>query len=167
MSNIIHIEIRDRGEWGSFFVRHGTEPGSWIEVVCNSSFGVVGHMWTAPSGDLYRFLRSLGKDYVLNKFWGKDMMLFDGKRTMEMIRKDILKMRRSEDYTHCQAVDFWETIRGECPSDIHEWWSIVNTASEDFRDNYGSAWLSSINPQAEGFWKHLWLKFLQELPNAS
>ncbi len=86
-----HLIVRDKGEWGEFFVAE-REPtprdngslsysASWT---CLSSFGVYGHHWSCMGRPFVEFIQDISADYLLGKIGRKE--LCDEKMVKEIKR---------------------------------------------------------------------------------
>lgn len=167
---VLHIRVRNNGEYGSFYLREGVECEGdrrryWCELTCNTAFGVVGHHWSHMGKPAAQFLTKVGRDYVVDKLWGMESRIFDADKAMADVRRMILRDRRAGELDHQQARNRWESVEMGADNEF-EFHSLVNETDwlhevlyeGGFRD------IGKVdNPQAVGFWKHLWPDFLAQL----
>lgn len=168
---MLQIQVRNNGEYGSFFVREGVSGegdrmSHWCELTCNTSFGTVGYYWSSMGSPAKDFFKRTDYHYIIGKLWMNNSTVFDGAATEKAIRKEIIRLRREGEIEHEDAAHMW--------SDTH----LIDFTSNSLFErsvtqhcDWLVSWLcegidliqKETNPQAAGFMKHLWPLFVEEL----
>jgi len=168
---VLHIEVRNHHESGSFYLREGVEGEGdrkhyWCELTCNTSFGIVGHYWSSMGSPAARFLSKLNRGYLIGKLWGSEASVFCGDTAVAEAKAALLRERRDGDLSKEDAREafdvFWSV------STEFEWHQMVLDCEWLHRHlmDCGGPFGSVTNPQALGFWEELWPAFITELTAA-
>lgn len=167
--------VRNSGEWARIFLIGGQREmhdGSgnhwWGTITVNSSFGSWGHTFSSMDRPLEEFLSSLDMHYLMGKFMGGALRGFDQEATSKELRRKVCRWRRRQLESPPHLRELYDEIV-ELDGDIH---SDSNTYFTVLRERAGTLfykrelWESertSVNPQAEGFWKEIWPSFIEHL----
>ena len=97
------IEVREKGEWGTFFVREfeitpreNGRVNASAEWVCRSSFGVFGHYWNSMGEPFADFIQGVGDDYLLSKI-GREVT--DSDKVLNEVNRLIHEARKQKRIT--------------------------------------------------------------------
>lgn len=165
------FQVRLDGEWGTFVLRQGRRKDAcgtayWCELIAATSFGTVSHHWSSMGQPAAKFLPRLERDYALSKLWGLRAFETDVEATMVAVRHDIIEARRHGDITADEAREAWDSLPDWATDDDE----LMDAAKES---SYlmsamcdGGCRRTRINPQADGFWRYLWPRFLEQLAAA-
>lgn len=164
------IQVRDRGEWGTFFVREspvlpreGGGVNASAEWTCNSSFGVFGHYWSSMGEPFAEFIKGVDRDYLLGKIAGGRVS--DERETIKKIRAEIRSLRKRRQITADQAraaVDSLDSLVSEHTGEIlfHELY--MDDAISEIGIELGECVAMRWPDQAEAFAKRLWPLFVEQ-----
>lgn len=94
------IEIRDKGEWATFFVRESEVTkrennngfNASAEWTANTSFGLFGHYWSSMGHSFSEFITGISEDYLLSKIGRKAI---DSQKVIDELKR-IVQERRKE-----------------------------------------------------------------------
>lgn len=157
------------GEWGTVFVDGWTAPpvagetepryGGHFSAV--TTFGQYGATWTHCGMPFKQFLVGLERDYFMSKAAPQGKYReFDRQATLEGLRAALFEARRHTDIDRADARAIFDGLRAlddgdGGPSDlvrslydIRELRRLTQEPYEFLRER--------MDPQAEGFWRHLW-----------
>jgi len=161
--------VRNAGEYGTFYLREGVKGEGdrryhWCELTCNTSFGTVGHYWSSMGGPAAWFLDKINRDYLIGKLWGMQETVFNADKAMRQVRTMILQDRRAGDLSREEARARWNDIAGGA-DDEFEFHTLVHDNDWLSETVYGggSSFGEVPNPQAVGFYRHLWPVFIEQL----
>ena len=116
-------------------------------LVITGDFGPFTHTWThIGSGSFIDFLESLEFDYAMTKLSPQDIEVFDGDKTRDRIKKEIIDRRLEGYITAAQARHFWDEI---CHLDL-------DSENDAYRDLSEIEW-SGIDPDGDRLYSHLTL----------
>lgn len=159
--------VRNSGEYGSFYLREGVtgegdRKSHWCELTCNTAFGVVGHYWGSMGVPAARFLSEVNKSYLIDKLWGMEATVFDVDEAVKGMCKLVIKERRSGDLTSKEAREYWDALN--CSFDNEHEFNAMAYDIEWMRESLIGSSIGLVdNPQAVGFFRHLWPEFLKQL----
>lgn len=161
-------QVRTDGEWGTFVLRHGQRQDArgtayWCELIAATSFGTVSHHWSSMGQPAAKFLPRLERDYALGKLWGSGDRVFDADATLRYIKQEITKQRRAGEIDAEEARERWDNLP-EYLDNEHELAQLADDCDWLWQGlSEGDYVQQKINPQAEGFWRYLWPRFLEQL----
>lgn len=175
--NFEAYRIQANGEWATICLRtwsrqvnDGKDIYHCGEILIHSSFGNFNNAWTACGVPFKRFLVGIGWDYFMEKC-GCKVHVYDGEGTLRNIRGEILRRRRSLEFSKSEAREVWEAVAAEADEIVRDIHSMVNgilTAANscvmtaDCEGFFQEPWRyarTMDNPMATGFWKCLWPEF--------
>ena len=164
------IRLNVNGEWGTFYLREGVSGEGdrlihWCELTCNTSFGVVGHYWGSMGMPAARFLAKISRDYALDKLWGLESQVFDGRQAILEARQLVLRKRRDGDLSQEESRNRWDSLEDLEPSSEFEFRDLVHDTPWLYKHLCeGGGPIGEVpNPQAVGFWEKLWPAFIAEV----
>ncbi|HEL5026711.1 TPA: hypothetical protein UOA81_001902 [Stenotrophomonas maltophilia] len=168
---LTRIQVRADGEYGSFYVLEGNEKRAdgdiryWCELTCNTSFGTVGYTWGNMGSPAAKFLSKVGRDYLLIKLWGTDHQVYDEEVARKGLVEIVLRNRRDGGWDREKARDAYDDIAASDLSSEGSYFAEVTSIRPVYAEclNGDPPSYKSDNPQALGFWKYLWPRFLAEL----
>lgn len=165
-----HIHVSNRGEYGDFFLREGSQQRQdgtttyWCQLTCNTSFGCVGHFWSSMGSPAASFLAKIDKGYTLGKLFGLKAEIFDAHQAVEDAKSFVRRDLESDDIDEATAAERLQELTDAGISNEFEWHIFVNDNDWLFVWLVDGARAGQIpNPQAEGFWEYLWPVFLDAL----
>lgn len=103
--------VRKDHEWANIVHDDGL-------LMIHSSYGSWSYYWSHPGGPAKEFLTQLDDGYLISKLGGSKKE-FDGERTEQNIRREILERRRDGRLNKDNAREIWEEIDGV--DFQHEW----------------------------------------------
>ena len=170
---ITHIVVKNEQarEHGTFFVVEGCERHSngdiryWAQLTCNTAFGIVGTFFGSMGSPAAQFLTHCNKDYIIGRLWGLQSEVYDGGVAKKNLTKWVLQQRRRIEITNEEARELLMDIDLADFETEFGFQSLVyghRHFYQAFSEGGGSDY-KVPNPQAEGFWEHLWPGFLAEL----
>lgn len=170
-----HCLLMIRGE-----MRHWSsgEPSFTISLKMMGDFGCAEHFWSHAGGEgetWWNWLEDTDCDYFLCKLFGLDYMEFDGQRSMEDVKREVLERRSQTDFNKEQAREVWDQLAemSENP-DKGEFYSglarikITDTRYELTRPKnaafpeYYEMGRSRIKPRLARFWDNVWRPFITQ-----
>ncbi len=164
------IDVRHKGEWGTFFVREwpvipredGKGFNASAEWVCNSTFGVYGHYWSSMGGPFADFIGDISTDYLLSKI-GREIT--DSDKAAKELRRLVLEQRRERSITKDvarDALDDIEAILSDYSGDAacHEFYQsdALSKCHIEWCDLSCKEWCG----QSLGFARTLWPEFVKQ-----
>jgi hypothetical protein len=164
--NTYRILVRDKGEWGEFFVHERAplheEDGSTryaASWTCLSSFGVYGHHWSHMGEPFAAMIAHVGKDYLLGKIARKR---FDERKFKRAISREIFTSRGSRE----QKSAAFKRLKELCLDYDRNSLSVM--AYEDSELNAVNIDWCEVDcqdwtPDALGFVDRLWPKFVSDV----
>lgn len=164
-------QVRTDGEWGTFVLRQGQRQDAhgatyWCELIAATSFGTVSHHWGCMGHPATEFLPRLERDYALGKLWGSGDRVFDADATLRSIKQEITKQRRAGEIDAEEARERWDHLP-EYLDNEHELAQLADDCDWLWQGlSEGDYVQQKINPQADGFWRYLWPRFLEQLAAA-
>lgn len=167
-STAMVYKIRGECGWADITLREWDRGGSFS---CQSDYGNYSHIWTAiGDGTLRDFLCGLDYGYFMNKTRG-DTTQFSGIKTLEKLKTDIMKARRSmssydigiQEIDSNQAREYWVEVENlgledydsmdiyfdrfmqtECCEYLY------GNCSQSIPVEYEPIW------ECKGFWENIW-----------
>ncbi len=164
--------VRNQGEAARIFILSGQKqdhdgPRTWGYISIISSFGNFGHLFShCGPRPFEEFLAGLDCSYLMGKFMGLGVNVFDVDATERELKRRVIEKRRARDIEGSTAREifdalteaahstnrdeFMRTLERECEREFWEW---------EMYEYAGS----KLNPQARGFWDRLWQPFVSEV----
>jgi hypothetical protein len=110
--------------WAYFYIHE--YPGGGILTIV-SDWGNYGYAWgSIGPGTFRQFIMACDPEYIITKFsydHGQDFCRqFNGEKTAQSLRQDILKRRRGGELGAQEARDLWDTFEHWCPGNDQEWY---------------------------------------------
>lgn len=147
------------------------------ELFVYSSFGTWGHHWSNCGKPIREFLIGLDFLYLFTKFMGQALYRFDGPKTYEKIKHDILKAGQDHELTAEQTSSLIKAVESEQP-DLscsvetvfsETMLSIARSLPVDhpmyeyfsLSENWPREWTPHV--QAVAFWETFWVPFTEAL----
>ena len=172
-------QVRNKGEWATICLRQWTRestdghPRHCGEIMIHSSFGSWANSWGHCGTPFKSFLASLEFGYLFGKLMGTDLRKFDGEGSVKAIKQLILECRRGKRYCHVskdEAREAWDAVENsssEAESSLDAFVRVLRDVYDErigdgLREQFEEPWNHSVdkdNPQAVGFWDHIWPEF--------
>lgn len=164
--------VRHDGEFGTFCIvewaprtdDHGPVYGG--ELLVNSTFGAYCNSWSHCGQPFKRFLAKIEFDYFMGKCRGRAADVFDGEKSLKLVKERVIQLRRQGWLDHGAARELWceltlcrEEIE-RSPDDF------VRVISDLNVRRLSEPWeLIVTRPASDtvGFWRDLWPSFISAL----
>lgn len=160
--------IRQHFYWAYIFVRHGAgetdagNPRGWVHVSVLSDFGHFGYCWShIGSRPWWRFLGEISFDYAMNKMLGRQFDVpLDIDAARDKLRAHVIDQRKTDCMSKKDARDLWDAA-AICDSGVRflEDLDAYSNGAMYRHELWDMRW-TQPNPQAVGFWKHIWPHFI-------
>jgi hypothetical protein len=127
-------DIRENGEYGTFFVEAGEgktsdgRPRFFATWCCVSSYGVFGHYWSHMGEPFAAFIADIEQDYLLGKIC---TMVPSAEKGIEAVRSEILQNRRAENISRDVARDAWEAVQEVEDDGLSGEWALKSLFDSD------------------------------------
>lgn len=157
---VYKIRMADRSAWAVIAMRQWPRGGS-IDI--QSDFGNYAYSWNATGdGDFRAFLLDLHYDYFMGKVrqgFGHGEV-FDPEGSLDEIKRDIIKARRTGDINKAAAREAWDDLSWVDATDetvfatqITAYGSITRIYDDDYS---AIPFMRKRDPQCAGFWEVIW-----------
>lgn len=162
--------IRNDQEWARIFIQQGTrESGStWGYISVISGYGNFGHCFSCCSGEFRRFLCGLNRDYLMGKFFGSALQVFDNDKAATDLKKFLIDRRRHGGVEKEEAREMWNHLVDIHTNGYQSQETFYTALCERWDKRFWDweAWSiggTVMNPQALGFWETIWPVFVAAL----
>lgn len=166
--------VRNQHEWARIFIQGGQatdsrgEPRTWGFISVISPFGNFGHYFShCGPGRFEDFLAGLDRSYLMGKFMGLGVTVFDEPETTKALKRLIIQKRWEKSIEAnearelfdavvsvaaecCGRDDYMRALERDCPSRFWDW-ELYEVAC------------TTVNPQARAFWDQIWTPFVAEV----
>jgi len=170
-------EIRKHGEYANISLREWSKPELQQfggEMMVHSSFGSWAYTWGATGQPFKHFLARLTFDYMMGKLMGPETEVFDAEASIKNAMKELIQARRDEKWDKDAVREAYNELGEHLSSSMSQAdfgyicrtlsEIVAETADENGCDNifYEPHYMmaTKVNPQAKGFWEHLWPEFV-------
>jgi hypothetical protein len=157
--------LREKSWWADIMV----SPDGFVNI--QSDYGDYHYRWGSFGDDIKKFLISCDKSYLYNKFGGLLPRMFNQKKSIERVRKDILEYRRNNTFNAEDCREFWdktETLKIEHISSTEEWSRLVSDSDLSRMYDYDMSNIpctTEDNYQLTAFLTIIWPEFTKILKN--
>lgn len=166
--NQLYITVKHEHEYGEFFVSerepqprsdgHLRYSATWV---CYSSFGTYGHHWSDMGSPFSEFICQVDEHYLLGKIASKHT---SPSKTLVSVREELARLLSDGECTeeaYTEAAEAVETIEAEDSGEF----LIAHLYECSELSECGFDWhdieTQEFDPQAVGFAKKLWPKFVE------
>ena len=146
-----------------YWPRDDGGSSGYISVV--GSFGSFGHYFGNTGGDFRAFLCGCDRYYLGGKFFGLQARVFDCDRTVEALKRFVIKQRRDGSLERDEARDMFDAVKDADHSNSEEgfFMQLSQTMPKFYEwEIYGMV-ERVMNPQLAGFFDDIWPGFVAEL----
>lgn len=164
------IRVQINGEWGVFLLEEWTRPNDrngtthGCMLVAHTTFGTVGHTWISMGAPAVQFFERTNADYILGKLWGERAEVFDLDTAKRNIKKQLIEERRQRELSAVSTRELWCDIEELEADSSGALWAEIGHIPYLYRMLADAGPRAEIrNPQAAGFWLHLWPLFIEQL----
>lgn len=162
-------EVRNNGEYGTFILMYQEK---YLEVICNTSFGVYAHVWNTPGSSAYDFLMEMPYSTFIYKMSGGKHQVLDNEGQEKIMCELIDSMTEEKQWTE-NDTEYYKQIVEEivhCGTTTAEDFKSHLVYSELFEQLYDNDYESisvveKDDSQLEGLWNQLWLPLREQLKN--
>lgn len=161
-------------EWiERYDVRSDPNHEGWAVIVIDSrgflgivsDYGNFAYHWDSFGDDFRRFLAGLDWHYLHRKLMhGRDGRVYDGRATLEAIKKLIIEYRRAGELTREQARDEW-TLALDSGIDEHRSDGFSLWYRDTQLENVSELYQTMPEPQCQAFCQKVWPRFIELLKN--
>ena len=164
-----HIIVRNGSDYGEFFWRESilkNEDGTprhaatWTVV---SSFGTYGFHWSHMGRPFAAFIADIGDDYLLSKIARE---VFDDRKFIKWMNREIFTARCTKEQK-AEATDDFRRLRMDYSGEALATLCHDSAPISHCQPEWSDCSSRSYDPQAVGFAKNIWPKFVEHLNGAS
>lgn len=154
-------------DWSRDVVGHPSEQRYGGEILVHSSFGVFCHQWSNCGLPFKAFLLEIEFESFMSKCLGNDFLQFDGRASVDRVKKAILETRHAEGLSAEEARELWDDV--SFASDTAEgsepafYVALEDICSEENIGSTSEFVVRKPSSQAQSFWNELWPHFLAML----
>jgi len=159
-------QFREKGtgfNWADITITEGETRGFRIQIA--SDYGDWQYFWGAPGGGWRKFLTTITKEYVADKF-GEDEE-FNLEATLKSIRscvaEDLEEGNIEPDY-HKELLEEIETLENDCGDHKDSFYHLVYSECPKLEELQPNT-VTKISHLFERFWNEVWQEFKMILTN--